>query len=87
LLSTVAIGVFILGLVVGWKLRSFWERRPRFLRWGKKKTEAPGASPPEAKDKGGVIDRLSRTGEKLVGKGVETIFGKPKTPKDDKEKP
>ncbi len=38
-------------------------------------------------DKGGIVDRLSRTGEKLVGKGVETLFGKPKGPKDPKEKP
>ena len=88
MLSTVAIAVFIFGLVFGWKLRGFWDRRPRIMRWGQKKRPdaAPGAAPP-TEEKGGLVDKASRTGEKIIGKGFELIFGKPKGPKDDKEKP
>ena len=84
MLSAIAIGVFLIGIVVGWKLRSFWERRPRFLRWGKSKQAESGAAGKPA-GSNGVVDRLGRTGEKIVGKGVELVFGKPKNPKDDKE--
>ena len=87
MLSAIAIGVFVFGVIAGWKLRGFWNRRPRIMRWGRKKAEEPGTSPPEGRDKDGLVDRLSRTGEKIVGKGVETLFGKPKGPKDDKEEP
>ena len=82
MLSAIAIGVFILGLIAGWKLRGFWNKRPRILG-GKPES----AASPDGKPTGGngVIDRLSRTGERIVGKGVETIFGKPKGNKDDKE--
>ena len=86
MLSAIAIGVFLIGIVVGWKLRSFWERRPRFLRWGKAKAKTPDASAAgKPSGSNGVVDRLGRTGEKIVGKGVELVFGKPKNPKDDKE--
>lgn len=83
MLSAIAIGIFLIGIVVGWKLRGFWARRPRIMRWGKDKEPEAGAAKPVGSN--GVVDRLSRTGERIVGKGVETIFGKPKTPKDDKE--
>jgi len=84
-LSAIAIGVFLIGIVVGWKLRSFWERRPRFMRWGKAKAKETDAAAGKPSGSNGVVDRLGRTGEKIVGKGVELVFGKPKNPKDDKE--
>lgn len=77
---------------LGWKAHAYFERRPRWLKWGKKKDAAePGA---EAKSStkngaGGIVDRIGRTGEriggKIVEKGLETFLGKPKKPKDDKE--
>jgi hypothetical protein len=82
LLSAIAIGVFVLGLLVGWKLRGYWDKRPRILG-GKPKPAAP--SKDGKPGTGGIVDRLSGVGEKIVKKGVETIIGKPKGPKDDKE--
>ncbi|MEK7546353.1 MAG: hypothetical protein AAB554_04760 [Patescibacteria group bacterium] len=84
MLSAIAIGILIAGVVIGWKLRGFWERRPRIMRWGKNREPEASAAPKPAGGNG-VVDRLSRTGERIVGKGVETIFGKPKKPKDDTE--
>lgn len=83
------IPLIVVGLLffwLGWKARGIFEHRPRWLKWGKKK-DATAANGTAAKPAGGngVIDKLSRTGERIVGKGVETIFGKPKKPKDDAE--
>ena len=82
------IPLILVGLLffwLGWKARGIYEHRPRWLKWGKKKdaAAATGAQKPPGGD--GVIDRIGRTGEKLVGKGVELVFGKPKNPKDTKE--
>lgn len=70
---------------LGWKARGIFEYRPRWLKWAKKKERASGLNGQPAEKKGGFIDRLSRTGERIVGKGVESILGKPKGPKDDEE--
>ena len=82
MLSIVAIGVFVLGLLAGWKLRGFWNNRPRILGGKPKPAEPTKDGKPGSN---GVVDRLSRVGEKIVQKGVETVIGKPKGPKDDKE--
>ena len=82
MLSAIAIGVFILGLIAGWKLRGFRDKLPRFLGGKPKQADAKDAKPPGGN---GIVDRLGRTGERIIGKGVETILGKPKGPKDDKE--
>jgi hypothetical protein len=69
---------------LGWKARGLYEHRPRWLKWGRKKESDPrpgGGTPTDQ----GVIGRLSRTGERIIGKGVEAVFGKPKDPKDKKE--
>lgn len=82
------IPLILVGLLffwLGWKARSIYEHRPRWLKWGKKKDAPAGAEGQKPSGGNGVVDRLSRTGERIVGKGVETLFGKPKKPKDDKE--
>lgn len=68
---------------LGWKARAYFERRPRWLKWGRKKDDA--AAPETNRPSGGIVDRLSRTGERIVEKGFETILGKPKGGKNDKE--
>lgn len=80
------IPIVLVGLLffwLGWKARGLYEHRPRWLKWGKRKDAQPGGE--AAKPPGGVIDRLSRTGERIIGKGVEAVLGKPKNPKDKKE--
>ena len=81
MLSAIAIGVFILGLFAGWKLRGIWANRPRILG-GKPKQEASPDGKPTGKN--GVIDRLSGVGESITKKVVETVIGKPKGDKEDK---
>jgi hypothetical protein len=87
LLSLIALGACALGIIIGWKVRHFWDNRPRIMRWGKKKDE-PGVAPLNGTPDqgGGIVNGLSRTGGRIIGKGLETVFGKPKGPKDDKEK-
>jgi hypothetical protein len=70
---------------LGWKARGIFEYRPRWLKWAQKKRPETGLNGTPSEQKGGIIDRLSRGGERIVGKGIETIFGKPKGPKDDEE--
>ncbi len=82
MLSAIIFGVFALGLFAGWKFRGYWEKRPRILGGKPKQATTPDGKP---SGKNGVIDKLGRAGEGLVGKGVEIVFGKPKGPKDDKE--
>ena len=67
---------------LGWKARGIFEKRPRWLFKGQKGTGPGDGTKPGAN---GVVDRLGRAGEGLVGKGVEFFMGKPKKPKDDKE--
>lgn len=80
--------VFWLGWKARGKAQAIYARLPRWLRRSRPDaatSEQDGGEKPSGKN--GVMDRLSRTGEKLVGKGIESILGKPKGPKDDKEEP
>lgn len=89
MLSAIAIAAVVIGIVLGWKIRAFWENRPRIMRLGRKKkptASAAATEEPSTGREGGLMNGLSKTGGKIVGKGVEAIFGKPKGPKDDKEK-
>lgn len=82
------IPLILVGLLffwLGWKARGIYEHRPRWLKWGKKKDAASGTETQKPSGGNGVVDRLGKTGEKIVGKGVELVFGKPKNPKDKKE--
>jgi hypothetical protein len=70
---------------LGWKARGIFDHRPRWLKWGKKKEPVTAFNGKPVEKKGGIFDQLSRTGEKIVGKGVELFAGRPKGPKDDDE--
>jgi len=75
--------VFILGMVVGWKFRGIWERRPRWLRWLGREPEAAKDTQALSSEKKGVVDRMSGVGESLVDKVMRGLFGKPKGGKED----
>ena len=45
MLSAIAIGVFILGLIAGWKLRGFWNKRPRILGGKPESAASPDGNP------------------------------------------
>jgi hypothetical protein len=71
----------LVGFFLGWKIRGFWDKRPRILG-GKPKQGASQDGKPSGKN--GVIDRLSGVGESITKKVVETVIGKPKDDKEDK---
>ena len=90
MLSLIAIAAAAIGVVIGWKVRGYWESRPSILKaFGRKKAPPAGPAATDGNGTGragGLINGLSKIGGKIIGKGLEAVFGKPKPPKDDKEK-
>lgn len=93
MLTAIGAAILALGIWIGWRLRGFWEARPNFLKRRKKDAAASEAAKDGTPANGESIvgkatGAFSRLGERIIGKGVETVMGgKPKDRKDDKEKP
>jgi len=85
LLTIPLILVGLLFFWLGWKARGIYEHRPRWLKWGKKKDAAPPNGAPKPEGGNGIVDRASRTGERIIVKGLEVVLVKPKGPNDDQE--